>query len=280
MSFGSWRISSILYSQHGTTIYGTSMREWVIKAMTDENTAKDEVRALLAVLAHRPRHCIQVPQQNLTPESTWYVMRRYTGEVQADTFYKVRWRIIAQHVLQFLQDFHVGMRMIHMDIKRGNIMYDHDTAEFVVADYELADSPRPMQTRDSSDSYKWYYLSVGAELDQPTVAWRMDLVALGYVLGSILAEPDAWTFEQLCREKRHQSTPMSESELLALRDKEVAAVNPVIAAYMERVATVAWDSAEPPPRTFYRELEALFVDRSESFTPLGPNLTRPRARSA
>lgn len=280
MSFGSWRIASILYSKHGTTIYGTSMKSWVIKSMTDEKTAKDEVRALLAVLAHRPRHCIQVPAQHPTPTATWYAMRRYAGEVQATAFYKARWRIIAQHVLQFLQDFHVGMRMIHMDIKRGNILYDRDTAEFIVADYELADTPHPTQTRDSSDSYKWYYLSVGAELDQPTIAWRTDLVALGYVLGSILAEPGAWTFEQLCWEKRTQYTSMSERELLALRDKEVAAVNPVITAYMERVDSIAWSSAEPPPRAFYRELESLFIDKSESFAPPGPNLTRPRARSA
>jgi len=186
-------------------------------------------------------------------------MKRYTGEVSLNDFCKANWRILAIHILQFLQDFHHVHRLVHMDIKKGNILYDMAGLNFVAADYEHAEAPSFTHTRHFDDDHKWYYIAMGAELDQPLYSWRLDLVALGYVLGSLTTEPQAWTFEQICWDKRTKPGSLTEAEAIYQRNREIAdIIEPQIKAYLALVATLAWDAKDPPPRSFYEELEVIF----------------------
>jgi hypothetical protein len=147
-----------------------------------------------------------------------------------------------------------------MDIKRANILVDSYRKDFVITDYELADTPEPLELLCSKeDDYKWYYFMHGAELDQPLIAWRFDLAALGYVLASLTVSEEAWSFETACELKRDGGTKITEDELVAQRAAALAKADPVILAYFERIKEVAWDSKEPPSRAFYEELEALFI---------------------
>jgi len=148
-----------------------------------------------------------------------------------------------------------------MDIKRANILVDNYTKEFLVTDYELADTPEPSELlRSKTDDYKWYYFMHGAELDQPLIAWRLDLVALGYVLASLTVPEETWTFEADCELKRAGSG-ITEEELVDKRATALAKADSVVLAYFERIKEVAWDSKEPPSRAFYKELEALFTKK-------------------
>jgi serine/threonine protein kinase len=185
-------------------------------------------------------------------------MKRYDGCVEVNDFCKTHWRTLAIHVLQFLQDFHHAHGLLHMDIKKPNILVDTDKIEFIVADYEHAEPPSSLRTTDYDENHLWYYLAMGAEIDEQLYSWRFDLVALGYLLASLTVEPKAWTFERKCWNRRDGKNAMPHEELVALRAQELRGANPIVCTYMDRLATVSWTAKEPPPRQFYKDLETLF----------------------
>ena len=95
-----------------------------------------------------------------------------------------------------------------------------------------------------------------------------DFVALGYLLASLTVDPDCWTFEQKCLDRRDKKGGIMYDEMVALRAQELGGVNSVIYKYLERVATVSWTAKEPPPRQFYKSLEALFLGTDDKFIRL------------
>jgi serine/threonine protein kinase len=261
-----WQLGTVIYNKYGTTITETVDREWVVKMTTDLKRIRYELRTLITMNSGTPRHRVLLPPPTIRyydylEAGGWYVMKRYSGEVAPNEFCKTHWRTMAIHVLQFLQDLHHVHGLVHMDIKKSNIFYDQERIEFVVADYELAEPPNPTRNHEYNDNYKWYYMAMGAELDKQLASWRIDLVALGYLLGSLFVDPANWTFEKICWDCRLGRGLLGDEELLALRDKElagVAAVEPQIAAYLDRLNAIPWDLRHPPPRSFYEELEAIF----------------------
>jgi serine/threonine protein kinase len=263
MDYGPWAITSVLHSKRGTDIFGTTDFRWVLKVVDNSQRSIDELRVVLAIVDKRPRHSIEFPPSmyglyGRTPSAGWFALRRYSGHVDIDTYCRDRWRIIAVHVLQFLQDFHHDHGLAHMDIKKANILINHDKHDFVVADYEHAETPHTRLTSSYEDEYKWYYMSMGAELDEPLISWRFDLVALGYILASLTSPPQSWQFEKICWDKRRGRGPSTE-EALALRAADLASVNPVVADYLEKVKAVEWFLPDPPSRAFYKSLESLFI---------------------
>jgi len=266
MIYGNWIVTTPLYSKGGTHILQTANSLWVIKLIDDPVTAACEIRIILEIAIVRVRHAIALPPQ-LTDlyGNGWYALKRYDGCISLDDFCKSRWRTIAIHVLRFLQDFHHRVGFVHMDIKKGNILVDRATDTFVVADYELADYPAQILPISLTRNQKWYYLSMGADPDSTYVSWRFDFVALGYVLASLTLGPGEWTFEEECwRLRDEEGSEEEEAEVIALRDQELACVNPMIAEYMARVATLSWSATESPPKSFYIDLEQLFADDQKS----------------
>ena len=266
MDYTPWCLYGTLYKKNGTEIIQTDYREWVIKRMTDSERMCREIKILLKILDNAPRHSITVPPSicRFYDYNGWYVMKRYTDEVHRNSFCKDHWKIIGIHVLQFLQDLHHNHRKVHMDIKKANILYDKNTCEFVVTDYELVRRIDSTYTRDLDGDHMWYYMAMGAELKEPVFSWRTDLVALGYALGSLMG--NSWSFEQQCYDHRtFDGGRMNMSAILELRAEEVAAITqPEINAYLALVDTIPWDSDEPPPKAFYEELEALFNTPSDT----------------
>lgn len=264
MAYGPWIVTGTLYSRNGTYIYSTVMSQYVIKVMKHDKQLLNEMRVLFSILEAPPRHSLSLPKKvyylyGQTPEAGWYAMKRYDGHVERNSYCKTHLQTIARHCLQFLQDFHSTQRLVHMDIKRGNILCDMDNTEFVLVDYELADSPSSKQLHELPDDYKWYYFGYGAEMDQPLISWRFDLVALGYVLASLTVAEEDWTFEEESEKKRREKTDSTEEELITKRAASLAKADPIVLTYMDKLKEVPWDSKEPPSRMFYEQLEALFV---------------------
>ena len=273
MDFSPWNVTNVLYNRRGTKIYETSDSRWVLKVIGDETQSLYELQILLRIIASVPRHSIALPPSRYglygrTQVAGWYAMKRYDGCVEINEFCKTQWQTLAIHVLQFLQDFHHGHGLLHMDIKKANILVDIDRTDFVVADYEHAEPPDSKRTADYDANHQWYYLAMGAEIDQQLYSWRFDLVALGYVLASLTVEPQCWTFEQKCWDRRTGKGGILYDEMIAIRSAELSGANSAICKYLERVATIPWAAKEPPSRQFYKSLEAIFLTTDDKFEVL------------
>ena len=253
-----WILTDTLYYSAKGSILATTDPNWVIKRVRK----KREIDVAISVNLVGPRAAVIFPAEaKAFFGKDWYAMRRYDDHLRCDNFCRAAWRLIGIRVIQFLQDFHHGLGLVHGDIKKANILVDFSNNDFVVCDYECAHRPHPDALFLYNDDFKWYYVSLGIDLDAPPFAWRADLVMLAYLLAS-LCETTPWTFEEECWTRRDGPTKLalSDAELVLMRDKEFNATcvrEPALLAYMNSVSQLPWRSDDPPPRSFYVALEGL-----------------------
>lgn len=273
--YGPWTLSDdVLYDNKGVRIVGTTHPDYVLKVRPKDDTAYDELGAFCMIRRHRLNYAVHTPHDSakfcgMTDTHVWFAIRRYAGCLAYDDFARDNWRRIAQDTLAFLTQLHRSCHLIHMDVKVTNILRTGGRPAFVVADYELCDTPNRRHTRDYRADFRYYYLAMGAELDQPLYSWRMDLTALGYMLAEMTwnkVDNRHTTFQRLMYRRRDAAAageavdPSGDAELVALRESEMRLAHPSVLAYLQHIdKDLTWTCEFPPPETFYRELLSFFV---------------------
>jgi hypothetical protein len=270
---GPWAIESIIYSDRSKVrILSTTTPNWVIKLFVRDKGGSDELANILMMKRHGVSYTVLTPndtyhQFGAGPGYTWFAMRKYTGHINSNLPLKMYWRRVATSVLHFLRDLHINCGRVYMDIKTSNILYTHIPTclpDFVVADYELVDTidlSRP--TRSYSNNTKWYYIAMGAELDEPLYSWRMDLVATGYMLAALTHDYGSrplWKYYDMCLARRENSLSLdiTDDSIITLRSAEIATEDPIILEYLRTVAEFPWNSPVPPSAEFYTRLISIF----------------------
>jgi hypothetical protein len=274
--YGPWTATEeVLYDKKEVRVLGTTDPDYVLKIREISDIAHDELGALMMMRRHSVSYGVYTPHRDakkfcgMTDTHVWYAMRRYAGHIHYDDETRSKWRRVAQDVLAFLTQLHRACHLIHMDIKITNILANRTHTAFVVSDYELCDTPNRRLTRDYGPDYRYYYLAMGAELDQPLVSWRMDLTALGYLLAELTwntVENRRTTFHKAIFGIRDRAAageridPSGDAELVALREREMAAAHPSVLGYLRLIAErVPWDMEAPPSESLYRELLTFFL---------------------
>jgi serine/threonine protein kinase len=241
--------------------------DWVLKIVrhTDpDGTNNTQELLLLNQMRNDPiRHAIKTPRHlgdawGLTGTEFWYAMERCSGHIGHQ--HRALWKEVARAGIEFLSDLHRKHGLLHMDIKRQNILVTYDN-KFVVADYELVTRPKTGATCERSQYDRWYYIRYGAEWNQPLACWRMDLTMLGYLLAELLWEGREWQFQRECtRHMEEDEDALYYKDALALRSEEIAKADPTVLSYLAIVAELPWNPwSAPPPVAFYERLLTLFV---------------------
>lgn len=272
-AYGPWVIDQPLYfdKRHRKQISTVKdYPKWVLKIVphTDvDKTINTQELLLLNAMWNRPiRNAIEQPKNlydawGLTDEDFWYAMRRYKGHVRfAD---RDRWKEVARAALEFLCDLHRDHGLLHLDLKKENILVD-DNGRCVVADYELVSRPKSGATCERSNYDRWYYMRYGAEWSEPICCWRMDLTMLGYVLAELtwdLENNKEWRFPRECtRHMEDDEDALYYTDVIALRSMEIARAHPVVCDYLSIVSELTWSPWTPPPSgAFYQRLLQLFL---------------------
>ena len=266
---GPWSLQEVIYSNHSNVrIVTTNSPMWVVKITFGAPPSTEELTNLLILGQNSVSCAVSVPTNvynrfGVGPNYVWYAMRRYDGYITINIFSRVQWRSIGISLLWFLRDLHIKCGRVHMDIKTTNILYK-DQPElppvFVVADYELVDTiDLTKSTRLYSNNTKWYYVAMGAMLDEPLYSWRMDLSAVGYTLASLTHDYDnkkSWKYYEHCMARRENrlSLDISDDSIIALREQEIKEEHPAILAYLKAISEISWSSATPPSDDTYRHL--------------------------
>lgn len=262
---GPWICDEILYDRIGTRIWQTQDPKWFVKE--NIGVRKHEMGIEIEFIGRKGpsvRNMVEVPKDPAARSGpNWYAMRSYTGSIfENEGYARAHWRLLAEHVLNFLEDLHRGHRLVHLDLTQSNVFVDTTACQFVVGDYELLHAVNEDPLCDMEDDYLWYFVEHGAELDEPSVAWRMDLVMLGYILARLTWSADnssSWAFVREC-ERRRKGRGNSDIPVFDTRDATLARAHPIVVTYLDRVAAlVPWRQVEPPAVSVYSELRALFV---------------------
>ena len=266
---GPWRLTDELAGDKGVQIFATTDPRWVVK-VSSRYDATNELAMILRFHKSTPRHAVQLPPHledlfghENDDKRIWYAMRQYDDRLTVSQFTCQHWLRVARHCLEFLQDLHLNHGLLHMDIKAANILVNRKTVDFVVADYETVTRPKATTPNAENRDYRWYHLRFGAVPDQPVYSWRYDLTALGYVLAD-LTWPDGdlpWDYKAECDARRGAGfvSVFSEADVIRMRDETLAKAHPTVRAYLDAVATVPWDTRDPPPAAFYEQLLGLFL---------------------
>lgn len=269
--FGPWTARSTLYESGGVRILQTTDPDWVLKASGGISRETEMVRKLHS---YGVRRTVELPDDFWG--AGWYAMRRYDGYLTCSEYCRKHWRTFACNILEFLEDLHRA-GYAHMDIKKANVLIDRRTNTVVVADYEHIECPIAGLTCDSGANTAWYYMAMGAEWSEPLVGFRMDLMALAYMISDLSApicrdNPQGnRPFEQACYDRR-EGDGLPLRKIVALRDDDMAAADPAVQELVRRVRYMHWDARDAPPRSFYTELRALFTETEK---PAGPKVDLP-----
>lgn len=259
--YGPWICEKVICDAHEKRIVAVSTDTvkgaWTIKVKS--NKCLEELTDFLALVRAPPRNMVAVPSVahqlfGITPTEVWYAMKRYDGHLTSA--HSHMWRQVGVACIEFLSDLHLKHRKVYMDFRLENILVSGST--FVVADYELVTSVSSEQTCKTACDTRWYFYARGAERKAWLHSWRQDLVSLGYILvqltGSNLPFFTEFMNRRFGRRVNHKST----KTLLAERDRVVLSLaNPTLVAYLTKIKEVSWFSLDPPPASFYEELDNL-----------------------
>jgi len=256
--YGPWTVKETLYKSTDAKIALTT-DDWILKI---GKFVDSESEILTQLKKAGVRRSVEVPDDY--KGTGWFAMHRYDDYLACNVYCRMHWRTFAVNILEFLEDLH-HIGLVHMDIKKANILIDKRTDTCVVADYEHAVLPNHKLTREYPADASWYYIALGAEPDKPLFSWRMDLVAVAYAL-SDLSAPKCRTyalsyrqFEHECYMRRTSTPAMTMEEILVLRGTDIAAAHPDLQEYWRRVGELSWYATTPPPRSFYLEMRALLT---------------------
>jgi hypothetical protein len=242
----------------------TTDPQWVIKRTPHLGEISAVTRIHVAGMEH-VTNAVELHEWHyaccgVTADDCWYAMRRYEGDASA-TF--IAGADIAVATLAFLRDLHTNLLLVHGDIKATNVLYRDHGRILAVSDYGLTDNPWPRTLRNYPVDHQWYYALRGCDLDGAPLSWRMDLIALGY----LLLDKD-WpmecprTYQEIGGTARVEASEELDPEWIALRNEEVAAAlaqRPLVADYFARVTEhVGWMDRAPPSREFYDRLAEMF----------------------
>ena len=270
---GPWILQEVIYSdKENVRVATTQDPTWIVKINLGNPPVVDELMNLLMLKQQGVACTVSIPASiahrfGTGPNYSWFAMRRYEGCIPVNEFSRAYWRSIAIHVLTFLQDLHTKCGRVYMDIKTTNILYQTfpgHAPQFVVADYELIDTvDLTKHTRYYSNNTKWYYIAMGAELDEPLYSWRMDFIALAYMLASIIRSYEKkglWKYYEQCMERRANrlSHTISDESIVAARAVEIQQEHPTILEYMRIVSEIPWDAPAPPSVEIYKRLISVF----------------------
>lgn len=270
---GPWILQEVIYTdKEKVRIATTQNPDWIVKIAFGSPPSTEELGNLLMLSHYSVSRAVGVPTDifhrfGVGTNYVWYAMRRYDGHVHINAFSVLHWRSIGIQVLWFLRDLHLNCGRVYMDVKTANILYKAQLGYsplFVVGDYELVDTiDLTKPARLYSNNTKWYYIAMGAELDEPLYSWRMDLVALGYTLASITHDYEKkkdWKYYGQCMARRTNtlSLDITDDSIIALREQEIKEEHPTILAYLNAVAEFPWISPTPPPAEFYKRLLSIF----------------------
>lgn len=157
------------------------------------------------------------------------------------------------------------MRAAHLDIKTYNILVDKQNETYHICDFEHMTYAKDFETddplRNYIDEYKWYYVMLGGDLDQPYESWRLDLEGVGFILACLTWRPGVSIgFATECRNRMagRGTQSMTDEEVVAMREHETATyADPLVSAFLGLVSSVSWTQTDPPPPTFYESLRDL-----------------------
>ena len=258
---GPWTVRRTLYTSSDSRIVLTT-NDWVLKV---SDFISGELIVLNRIKYWGVRRIVETPKDTTADGIGWYAMRLYDDHLGCNNYCRAHWRTFAINILEFLEDLH-NIGFVHMDIKKGNILVDYTTNTCVVADYEHAVPPNQKTTGDYPADAAWYYIAMGAEMDKPLFSWRMDLIALAFVISDLSAPVcrpnifDHRTFELVCYERRKGTFEgASLEDILALRAADIAAAHPDVQEYCRRLDEVSWYAPEPPCKKFYKEMRDLLT---------------------
>ena len=258
---GIWTVTQILSSERHrclavVRIAGDFTTDWIMKITPSDDEYKFILKYNLQEAGIKLYPDADLQAGTYMKHYTWFVMERYTTDcfrLDAEVF-SVAPFVAA--VMKFLKYLHQTHRMIHGDLKLGNILYK--SGAYYVCDYELLREPENSTICDESDYDSYYYWSYGAQYGKPVYSYRYDFEAVGYMLLEVANGHATLPFQRRahqCYEAKASGNHFPELEAL----KAQWEVPSRIGHYFALIKGIEWASLEPPSAAIYDEIAAMFA---------------------
>ena len=256
---GPWIVTKIIHSEKLRCLAVVRLEgdatEWVMKIMPADTEYKFIQRYDLQQVGIKLYPDVAIQVGTYMTHYTWFVMERYTTDSYRLGPHLFDVAPFVAAVMKFLKYLHQTHRMIHGDLKLGNILYK--MGSYCICDYELLKEPENSTICDESDYDNYYYWSFGAQYGKPIYSYRYDLEAVGHMLLVAANGHKTLPFQR----RAHQYYDMRSRsnhfpELKALKGQWEMPYR--IEQYFKLIEEVEWTSLEPPAAAIYDRIVDLF----------------------
>ena len=266
-----WDIGNILYEKKNVLIFFTKRKEdkcytWVMKC-TDISDMNEE-HAIPILHKHSIQHMVEFPINHTyhgkTNDISWYVMKYYPRICSYVNDHK-EFRTLIKTCIEFIKDIHIKIGYVYLDWRLDNILKKQENG-FVISDYEFLEKPKESVKPFAEEyiynkDYLYYFIQLGANIDQPLVSYRTDLEAIGFLAIKFLEIPNPTWMIQCNNIREEKIRPIPVDILATMRDiykEEIIQEHPCLATYFEKIKECPWESLTCMNAEWYDQLAAIF----------------------
>jgi hypothetical protein len=279
--YGIWKIGNEIEKKSDSAIYNVIPspledksielydNDWVMK-ITNYDT---EIRVIESLKIYENPFACKMPSNYLNRHGfyknhSWFVLEKYEGNLLNQfLFGKQNLNILILNIIDFIEWLHIEKKKIHGDIKAANIVVKkYDILKpFCLIDYESIQEPD--QTIICKDHLPngYYYYSLGCDINESYLSYRMDLEAFGMILWVLtLSEEkyfsfiwqDSAYFYYNNREKNNYFNDIEKTRQLNNYHK-----NHLIIKYYDIINKVKWTDKIANPE-IYKNIKNLVLSNS------------------
>jgi len=210
--YGIWKIENIIEEKTDSAIYNiipTNLdcenieiydNDWVMK-ITNYDT---EIRVIESLKIYENPFACKMPsnyqnRHGFYKKNNWFVLEKYDDNLlNKFMFGKQNLNLLVLNIIDFIEWLHVEKKKIHGDIKAQNIVVKTNSINklFCLIDYENIQEPDGTIICKDNLPNGYYYYSLGCDINESYLSYRMDLEAFGMILWALtLSEEKYYSFD-------------------------------------------------------------------------------------
>ena len=258
--YGIWKIESIIEEKLDSAIYNVVPstledksielyeNDWVIK-ITNYDT---EIKVIESLKIYEIPFACKMPsnyqnRHGFYKKNNWFILEKYDDNLLNNfMFGKQNLNLLILNIIDFIEWLHVEKKQIHGDIKAPNIIVKKTNINkpFCLIDYESIQEPDLTIICKDNLPNGYYYYSLGCDINESYLSYRMDLEAFGIILWVLTLSEEkyysfAWQDSAYYYYNKHEKTNYF-NYIDKTRQINIKPKNDLITKYYDIINKVKW----------------------------------------
>ena len=274
--YGIWKIKNAIEQKSDTAIYNVIPcpledksielyeNDWVMKITNYDS----EIKVIESLKLYESPFACKMPsnyqnRHGFYKKNSWFILEKYDDNlINYFMFGKQNINLLILNIIDFIEWLHIEKNHIHGDIKAGNIVVKQNSINkpFCLIDYESVQEPDVTIICKDNLPNGYYYHSLGCNINESYLSYRMDLEAFGMLLWELtLSEEKYYSFDWQKSAHHYYNNHEKNNYFFYIdktRELNIKPKNNLITKYYEIIDKLKWNETKPNP-DIYKNIKNL-----------------------